>query len=362
MTKLAFIQAVRSAGSSATTFAGAFRFARMPGNMARVFPPGYRQLDAHGWKLQEEVRKKYPEAKRARDDTEYRRNFLSRLNREQKRLLYPSLDTVEAVVKARLSETAADLRLAEIGKYRFIATGRRRAAAKFKFAPPANAAILQCTDYKKAGFIPPTAGRKWDVTDGYANICLADQDNESAKGSHGFYTVTSADHRAEFCCFGMQYHDYAKFCVGNKTIVLKIPGVLWSNDANGIYAHIGPDDYHPSALDVLRKDCAAFIVQRITTNAERRRQVAAEIAVEKADMEGVWVCARDSIEAGNCVPGTQSFVSRHALDIRRHYSAYELLLMGNGDTQRVRLAIRCAVNRHRSEMQRGYADLSRHTL
>jgi hypothetical protein len=54
------------------------------------------------------------------------------------------------------------------------------------------------------------------------------------------------------------------------------------------------------------------------------------------------------------------FAINHRLDPRRHYKATELLQMANGEAGRVRLVIRAACNRHRSEVERGFSNLSDH--
>jgi hypothetical protein len=93
-----------------------------------------------------------------------------------------------------------------------------------------------------------------------------------------------------------------------------------------------------------------------------RLRWAAENAAEIAQNEGVFVCLADSIRAGNCKIGTLNFAERHRLDTSRHYTAIELLAQANGDAGRVRLAITAARFRHNQEMDRGYCDLSEHTV
>lgn len=140
-------------------------------------------------------------------------------------------------------------------------------------------------------------------------------------------------------------------------------GYLWGTDDNGIRAVRADsrrDDYHPTAEDCLAG--ADAIVRALEHNRETRIRISAERAAEAAEVEGVFVCAADSVRAGNCLAGTRTFAERHHLDVRFHYRAPELLTIANGDAGRVRLAVKAAVARHREEMRRGYANLADHAL
>jgi len=134
----------------------------------------------------------------------------------------------------------------------------------------------------------------------------------------------------------------------------------WDVDTDGLRLVCGPDDYHPMAGEM--RSGVARLAEILRGNAETRRRLAAERAVERAEAEGVWVCLADSLRAGNCRAGSTAWAERHGLDVLRHVPAGRLFEEANGDWPRVRLAIRAAMTRHAAEMVRGYADLSEHTV
>jgi hypothetical protein len=100
------------------------------------------------------------------------------------------------------------------------------------------------------------------------------------------------------------------------------------------------------------------LTQHINKNRERRAQLRAQVLAEAADIEGVYVCAADSLTAGNCREGTRGWIDTKNLDTRKHYKATEILRLV--DSQRVALVIASAVRRHRAEIKNGFADLQQH--
>jgi hypothetical protein len=148
-------------------------------------------------------------------------------------------------------------------------------------------------------------------------------------------------------------------------------GCRWDFDANGLRLVCGPDDYHPTSAE-LRRGTDRMLAQlranadtrrRLAAeNAETRRRLAAERAVERAEAAGVWVCLADSLRAGNCRAGSETWAARHGLDVRRHVEAGILFDHANGDWARVRLAIRAALTRHARELAQGFAVLAEHTV
>jgi hypothetical protein len=99
--------------------------------------------------------------------------------------------------------------------------------------------------------------------------------------------------------------------------------------------------------------------------ADARRAFAARAAardrdlVKRRDLAEVWVRWSDSVDAGNCVVGTQEFATKQRLDLRRHYPALDLLARSNGYTPFVQRAIVSAVRRQRVETQQGYCEVPR---
>lgn len=95
----------------------------------------------------------------------------------------------------------------------------------------------------------------------------------------------------------------------------------------------------------------------------RRQLLAAkelEALIEKGEANGVFVCARDSYRAGNCLPGTEAWASRHELDISKHYTIREIAALANGDARFVKAALIAGLRRHKSEMLRGFSVIADH--
>jgi hypothetical protein len=147
-----------------------------------------------------------------------------------------------------------------------------------------------------------------------------------------------------------------------QVVVGAAAGCRWDIDDNGLRLLdvATGDDYHPSDEELLRCNPSQTCVYELRRNAEKRRAEKAAAVAEAAAAEGVMVCLADSIRAGNCRTGSESFAARHQLDPRRHYHARELASIANGDSGRVRLAISSAVRRHMHEMAQGFCALADH--
>jgi hypothetical protein len=82
---------------------------------------------------------------------------------------------------------------------------------------------------------------------------------------------------------------------------------------------------------------------------------------ETRELEGVYVCVKDSLSAGNCLKGTLEFIRQNGLDERKHYPAKILYSKFSGN-QRFRIAALKAAQRHKTEMSRGYSNLADHLV
>jgi hypothetical protein len=154
-------------------------------------------------------------------------------------------------------------------------------------------------------------------------------------------------------------------------------GYKWDIDENGLRLRScshPQHDYHPSATELLTP--VAEIVARLKANVLARREAARLAkqqareekqsakqradAIKRAEREGIAVCLRDSVRAGNCESGSSQWAQRHGLDPARHYSPSAVLALANGDTSRVALVVTVALARHRREMQAGVCVLADH--
>lgn len=136
-------------------------------------------------------------------------------------------------------------------------------------------------------------------------------------------------------------------------------GFYWDIDAHGLrMVDSHGNDYHPDAEDIIND---LDIPETIAENAAARELERTRLAAEKAEVEGVWVSLADSIKAGNCRAGTESWGRQNGLYAQAHYHATDLIpLAVNGYGQRVRIAISVAARRHRKEMEQGYCLLADH--
>ena len=366
-----YIKIAAAAGSAAQTFAGAKKF--LLKNWVGQWPKnnGYSRLFAGNWKQAEAVRVSDADAKRARDDKKFHVKYLRALAREVAQLNRQPV-TLVGVSAYVAGENSRKIRIAKINAIRKIATGKN--LPPFVAAPlSAPARIISAWNCKKpstaaefekfTGSDLLTHGRKWELSAGLSDEILADVDNESKKDRRGKWrTISNADHRATFRCFGLVCNSATlAVAFGKKEFCLVLPlGMRWEIDANGIKAVAGPDDYHPTMADCLAG--VGIIAEKLAANKITREKLAAEKLADAAEMAGVFVCVRDSLRAGNCLAGTQSFAQRHNLDCRRHYSAPEILAQANGDESRVRLAIRAAISQHKIDCERGYSVIDEHCL
>jgi hypothetical protein len=155
---------------------------------------------------------------------------------------------------------------------------------------------------------------------------------------------------------------------------IKAPaGYHWGVDDHGLCLiesnTVRHDKYHPSGSDLLWTDPPGLARVLRETNATRRRVAAEEKqtaeqrarAIRRAEREGATVCLADSLRAGNCRAGTESWARSHKLDTRCHYTPSQLLAL-TGEPDRVALVVTVALRRHKAELARGYALLAEHQV
>lgn len=362
------INRAKQSGSSSTTLKGAVKYLLAHHKYQRpIRLEGMQSISVAArstYKNAEEIRKSNPEAKRARDDVKFRRNFLRRLASEQNRLLNPPVSTVAEITAAANAVVDSNMRLYEIAKLRGIALGKAPAVAKAE-VPSAGIIVTGFSaDFaKKRGAFIKMVGK--DATlqaTRHTSYGIHHDSTPSFKRNGRWTGFERAQHDNYVRSFAVIVDPQTIDYVFHETqIRLTLPDVAsWSKDAHGLKVVCGPDDYHPSAEELLAKDSVTKILAKLSEQAETRKLYAAQRAAEAAEMEGVFCCVADSIRAGNCRQGTEQFAVNHHLDPRRHYKATELLRIANGETGRVRLVIRAACNRHKAELERGFSNLSDH--
>jgi Arc/MetJ-type ribon-helix-helix transcriptional regulator len=116
-----------------------------------------------------------------------------------------------------------------------------------------------------------------------------------------------------------------------------------------------------------RQDVLKAIARRALEREDRAKLRATEqerkeacARIRRAEKEGCLVCLADSLKAGNCRGGSESWARRHGIDPMAHTLPSVLLAKANGEYRRVSLVVTVALRRHEREMRQGYADLSEH--
>jgi hypothetical protein len=363
------IARAQAAGSTATTIPGAVKYLLTHHTLPHPLPLDGGNLmgkwcdGSRDYLAAEKIRKSDPEAKRAAHDKKFSKNWCAKLRAEEARLtrLPKTLEEIQEFFAGKVSRNN---RLAQIFRLRGVAKIRGNKQPPMpEFDPKTvgcfvvSGATPDCGANARKFGLDLDAGVRWYICPGTCSMITENSFSESHKKNGKWHTDSYGVHKAIFrSCAMVSPTDPATLLVGygpREFSVMLPVGARWSTDQHGIKAVVGPDDFHPTMPDLLAKNAAEKITAKLAANAETRRLLAAQAAVEAAEVAGVRVCSRDSLVAGNCEAGTASFAARHGLDLARHYSAPELLAMGNGDTGRVRLAVRVAVNRTRDEIVRG---------
>jgi hypothetical protein len=144
-------------------------------------------------------------------------------------------------------------------------------------------------------------------------------------------------------------------------------GYRWDTDDLGIRLVSNRDgaDYHPTAHDLIQgpMHCSRMLRENRKQRKAEARKVRHELAaIRKAEKRGLLVCLHDSIRAGNCRAGSESWARQHGIDPARHHGPSGLLAAANGDTHRVALVVQAAMRRYQHEMRQGYSLLSDHGI
>jgi hypothetical protein len=176
---------------------------------------------------------------------------------------------------------------------------------------------------------------------------------------------TSAINNHYIPSFGVLNPKTLLWRVGNKSAKMVAPDeYIWMIDQYGIklcHEIRQAEDYHPSAAELWDGLTVEKVVEKININKQQREAMEAKKLAERAEIEGVYICLKDSIRAGNCQAGSIGFCNARQLIHTQHYPATKILDLGM-DNQRVRIAIKAAAIRHQKEMAQGYALLEEHVL
>jgi len=160
-------------------------------------------------------------------------------------------------------------------------------------------------------------------------------------------------------------------------------GYRFSCDENGIKISSKSNpkiEYHPTAFDFILAISSSYGFKDIIQNAkylysvrkenekrkrlEKRKESEIAQSIKTAEKQGCFVSIMDSIIAGNCQAGTESWAARCGLDKSQHYRPSVLLQHGQktGNEKLVRIAVLHAVRRHQREINQGYSSIAQHIL
>ena len=346
-------------GSQATTLRGIVRFLRGRSDRAHRpnLPHETRQLILD-WKRAQQERRSHRDAKRARDDRKFRRRYLAKLRRRERKICDTDLSTLAVVVQRYADHEKLYGELKHIEKMREILTGsgwREKlplgGAVKVPISETTSRRVKAPINMRgKDANLYPTMRSSYGIHESGETEWKGSTPVKYTRAVHQNYVRSMAlvvsPRRVEVL-------------LHNTAFTVELPPEYEWRTADGHLSLVRldsqRDDYHPDAGDLL--DGASHCGDVLERNREIRRRLEAERAVDIADAAGVWVCVNDSFRAGNCRSMTLDFAQRHGFNAKRHYPAKEVLIRSNGDYARVKLAVKSAMLRHQSEMDQGFCKI-----
>lgn len=335
-------------------------------SMAKV-TDGRRML-SHQWAVESwekavAARKADGDAKRARQDKTFRPRYLARLRRREQAALRYSAENLDVLLAWIDSRDARTAELIEVARLRSIVLGKHCEPLSLGRILDGVTVPIDVREAKKLGADIIMRGRNAELM-----ACRV-----ASYGKHVDHVTTWRNGQARTLVSSL-HHNYVRSIAlveaGGTTVeyhahrsrfVVTLPdGYRWGTDDIGLFAACGPDEYHVTCADLIVKDAADRIAEKVQSNKRRREEMRLREVAEKATLDGVYVCLADSLRGGNCLAGTLKFGQAHNLNPDRHYEAQELIEMSGGDYSRVRLAITAARIRHAREMEAGVCHLADH--
>jgi hypothetical protein len=329
----------------------------------------YTWGDLEKIKHHHDARRIYPEARRARKDASFRRNFVRRLQRQAANLV--RFTTLAGFSRLWDARRELEKQLSEIDTQLKIATGGRvdRRAHLDPLRLQMVTIHVSADTAIASGVRVVRRGNDWEVRSTFGAPHFEHTDGWTTWKNgvpKQYHRATNISHVRSFAQVQDRGRTLVYLLQDDPERVIPAPsGTVWDIDANGLRL-VGEkrrqDDYHPDADDLLQgpKD----LLKKMQANRALRLANEANADAESAEFAGVHVCLADSLRAGNCRAGSIEFARRLGLDVNGHYRAADLLAItlaqAPDSIQRLRLALRAAFNRHQHEMQQGFALLSEH--
>ena len=311
-------------------------------------------------------RKADPEAKAARAGHN-KKQYLAALTRRENALLkiLPGLDGMITVI-AQKSDRNRELM--KISRLRDIVTGKKHPVKIVDLSGAIKNTGFNSSLSEKYGFKCRKTGKNWELIASIepSEIRHIDGETEWKNGKPKSYTRATNDNYVR--SFAIILDSQKIEGIFHETRYgLELPaGYAWDKDQDGLKAvdvTTPENDYHPRVEDIFRG--SEYIITQLLENQAKRERQAAIAAAEKAELEGIYICLKDSLRAGNCFTGSTGFAARHGLSVAKHYSAFEILKIAeknNDNFSRAKLAISAAIEQHQKEMEHGYTLLEDHRI
>jgi hypothetical protein len=324
------------------------------------------RMSKYRYTEEQKSRKADPEAKAAREGHN-RKQYLASLTRRENALLkiIPGLDGMITAIAQRYDRNHE---LMKISRLRAIVTGKKHPAKMVDTARAIKIMSFNSTLAEKHGFKCRKTGKDWSVIASLepSEIRHIDGETEWKNGKPKSYTRATNDNYIR--SFAVIIDPQKVEGIFHETRYnLNLPaGYAWDKDQDALKAvsvTAPENDYHPNVDDIFKG--SDYIVNQLRENQAKRERQAAIAAAEKAELEGIYICIKDSLRAGNCFAGSTGFAARHGLSVARHYSAFEILKIAESNRDnlsRAKLAISAAIEQHQKEMERGYTLIEDHRI
>lgn len=324
--------------------------------------PVSRESAVRAWEKAVAARKADGDAKRAQADKAFRTRYLARLRRQEKALLAYRADNLDQLLAYVDSREARNEQLCEIARLRSIVTGKRCEPLHLGSCEDGIVIPITVSNAKNMGADVIMRGSNCKLVPCRCASYGDHQDHVTRWKGGRPRTLVSSRHINYVRSVAMiDSPQVVEYQIHQTRIVITLPdGYTWGQDAIGLFAQCGPDEYHVTGADLISRNPAKTIVELLHEKRRMRDEMRAKASAERASLDGVYVCLADSLRGGNCLAGTLRFGEAHHLDPDRHYSALELLAIPGVDSGRVRLAITAARLRHAREMEAGVCVLADH--
>lgn len=175
--------------------------------------------------------------------------------------------------------------------------------------------------------------------------------------------------------FGRILNEKLFYHLDSKRYILKAPkGWKWSTDSNGIKllkTKNSQIEYHPTAFELVERNNLRNICNKAKELYQQRKQAEKKLRLQRLTEEknkkefdkriktaiksDCYVLLNDSLKSGNCLAGTQNWLTSHKLGVLNYVRLKDII--SYIDESRVKLVILYAIKRHNESLKVGYSKL-----